>query len=193
MKENTVIMLGLVQKPPVIKINKNGEYVVGRIELLTVRRTRANEEMRLLGAPRLDTQYIISRNPIIIERRMTPIEEGDMVLVKGNMATRNTSKKYICPFCQVSNIYEGSTLIYIDPVYIEKWNPSMRILKTQRIVSLENQRSAIIYLLPETYVENQYTIVHRMAGRKNVNFSLRLEEKEELLKMDQIKRQIFLS
>lgn len=120
MKENTVIMLGLVHKPPVIKINKNGEYVVGRIELLTVRRTRANEEMRLLGAPRLDTQYIISRNPIIIERRMTPIEEGDMVLVKGNMATRNTSKKYICPFCQVSNIYEGSTLIYIDPVYIEK-------------------------------------------------------------------------
>lgn len=120
MKENTVIMLGLVQKPPVIKINKNGEYVVGRIELLTVRRTKANEEMRLLGAPRLDTQYIISRNPIIIERRMTPIEEGDMVLIKGNMATRNTSKKYICPFCQVSNIYDGSTLIYIDPVYIEK-------------------------------------------------------------------------
>ena len=120
MKENTVIMLGQVVKPPVIKVNKSGEYVVGRIELLTVRRTKANEEMRLLGAPRLDTQYIISRNPIIIERRMTPIEQGDMVLVKGNMATRNTSKRYICPFCQVPSIYEGSTLIYIDPVYIEK-------------------------------------------------------------------------
>lgn len=120
MKENTVIMMGRIQKPPFIKVNKNGEYVVGRIELLTVRRTKANEELRLLGTPRLDTQYIISRNPVIIEKRMVPLKEGDIVILKGNMATRNTSKRYICPFCGGANVYEGTTLIYIDPIFLEK-------------------------------------------------------------------------
>ena len=118
--ENTVFMVGRIMEKPLIKINAKQEFVVARIKLLTVRRTKANEELKLLGTPRIDNQYIITRNPKIIEHRIVPLKEGDMVLVKGTLSTRETKKKYTCPHCGTLNVYEGSIMIYVDPIFIEK-------------------------------------------------------------------------
>ena len=118
--ENTVFMMGRVMEKPMIKINDKQEFIVSRIKLLTVRRTKANNELKLMGTPRLDNQYIISRNPAIIEHRIVPLKEGDMVLVKGTLSTRETKKKYHCPHCGTLNVYEGSIMVYIDPIFIEK-------------------------------------------------------------------------
>jgi len=119
-RENTIFMYGRIMEKPLIKINSNGEFIVARIKLLTVRRSKANEELKLLGTPRLDIQYIITRNPKIIEKRISPLREGDMVLVKGNFSTRDVKKKHVCPHCGTVNLYEGAVMIYIDPVFIEK-------------------------------------------------------------------------
>lgn len=120
-KENTVFMYGIITERPTVKISsETKEFVVGRIKLLTVRRSYASEELRLKGAPRTDVQHVITRNPAIIEKRIVPLKEGDIVLVKGSICTRETQKKFRCPHCGVTNIYEGSVMVYIDPIFIEK-------------------------------------------------------------------------
>lgn len=117
-------MMGRLIEKPTIKINAKKEFVVGRIKLLTVRRSWANEELRLKGTPRTDVQYIITRNAAMIEKYLVPLTEGDIVLVKGSLCTRETKKKFTCPHCGVTNVYEGSVMVYVDPIFLEKINES---------------------------------------------------------------------
>lgn len=119
---NTAILYGIIQDKPTIKINEKGEFVVARIKLLTVRRSKANEEMRLQGSPRTDVQYVITRNPAMIEKIIVPLRKGDVILVKGTISTREVNKKFICPYCHETNLHEGGVMNYVDPIFIERTN-----------------------------------------------------------------------
>ena len=121
-KENTIFMMGILTEKPTIKVNTNKEFVVARIKIMTVRRSWANEELRLRGTPRTDIQYVITRNSGMIEKYIVPLTKGDVVLVKGSLSTRETKKRFTCPHCGIMNIYEGSVMVYVDPIFIEKVN-----------------------------------------------------------------------
>lgn len=121
-RENVAFLYGIIKDKPTIKINDKSEFVVARIKMLTVRRSWASEELRLKGAPRTDIQYVITRNPAMIEKHIVPLKQGDVILVKGTISTREVKKKYICPFCHEINVHEGGVMNYVDPIFIEKTN-----------------------------------------------------------------------
>lgn len=119
-RENTVYMLGVITEKPRIKVDANGNFKLARVVITTIRRTKMDENLRLVGTPRVDQQYIISRHPQIIEKRIVPLKIGDAVLVKGTLSTKDVSKSYICPYCEELCKYDGSVMTYIDPIFIER-------------------------------------------------------------------------
>lgn len=142
-KENTVIMLGEITKKPLVKVDGEGNFVVARLNILTVRRSWANEELKLKGTPRTDVQIIISRNENIIKKRIAPLKMGDIVLIKGTLCTRQVTKSYVCKHCGTINEYDGSIMVYVDPIFIEKISEP-----------IEDDKELAKYLLSKSEVSN---------------------------------------
>lgn len=117
---NMVFMMGKVISRPVIKLDKDGEYVSGRLEILTARRSGLSPKSRLAGEARSDQQLIQSRDPYIIEHKMAVLEEGDIIFLKGSLSTREVIKKMRCPYCSEIAQQSAGVIVYVDPISIIK-------------------------------------------------------------------------
>lgn len=117
---NRVYMMGKVISRPVIKLDKDGEYVSGRLEILTARRSGLSPKSRLAGEARSDEQLIQSRDPYVIEHKMAVLEEGDIIFLVGTLSTREVIKKMRCPHCSEIAQQSAGVIVYVDPIAIIK-------------------------------------------------------------------------
>lgn len=117
---NSVLMMGVIQNDPIIKITKSGEYVSASMTILTARRSYMNEKQNLAGIVRSDMQQIVTKNPYLIENFILNLEVGDLILATGTLSTKEITRKIRCPYCgEVDNHIMG-VKVYMDPKAILK-------------------------------------------------------------------------
>lgn len=120
-RENYVLLYGRVLKEPVLTVNEQGNYKLGSIVLQTARKSYATDSPFLGGTIRWDTPCIRSKREGLIRDVFSKIQVGDMLLVKGNLCSKEVVRAATCPYCGDKVRKPGGVMTYIDPisVYIE--------------------------------------------------------------------------
>ena len=111
-RHNEVILYAKVIREPVISFDENtGERKYGDIDLAVYRESSKK--------PRFDIPVSIrTQEPWLVEA-MEPLKPNDIVLCKGFLATMETLKRAICPYCGTKHKIQGN-LVYIAPIFLEK-------------------------------------------------------------------------
>ena len=117
---NHVLMMGVIQDDPIIKITKSGEYVSASLTILTARRSYMNEKQNLAGIVRSDLQQIVTKNAYLIENQIINLEAGDLIITTGTMSTKEVTRKIRCPYCGGVDDHIMGVKVYIDPKCILK-------------------------------------------------------------------------
>lgn len=114
---NQIILYGFVSDPARIIKQDDGTYIQGGISVLTApgKRTlsvsgRASRFVKLEYA----TIPVYTGNPDLIET-MDELKKGDIVLIKGNLITRNITKTKKCDVCGTPYIKKGM-LTFVNPI-----------------------------------------------------------------------------
>lgn len=121
---NQIFLYGMATDPAKIIKSESGEYIQGSINLTVAPGKRQIDDVKKgqKGLFRVEFSKlpILSGDPHIIEE-MANTKPGDIVLIKGNLLTRNVVKKKICPKCGTPYKKEG-VLTFISPIHysIEK-------------------------------------------------------------------------
>ena len=152
-KINTVILLGRIASKIRYKENKNTKELVSvKFALQVSRRQYANEDGALGGSLLLSAPFILSRNKDIM-KKMLEMSEGDIVILKGNLCTKELTRIICCPNedCEYEEQIDNSTIIYVDPVFI---------LKLAHIEDKEEANHMLLKDLPE--ISNQVLIEGRL-------------------------------
>lgn len=116
-KHNHVSMLGVIQRKPQVVV-QDGEYKQAIAFLRITRGPREVGDNRY--AVKYDYPVMISRDPKMIEQIDQWIV-GDVILVKGVIATTTIRKKSTCTNeeCGEANFFEG-LMVYINPIHLLK-------------------------------------------------------------------------
>lgn len=93
MKENTVYLYGQVSTTQIIK--EEGHYIKGMVIIKTISKSTS-----------FSTPLILSKNQEIIER-ISWLQKGDMIRIKGVVNVENVYKTQICPKCGKKNKVKG--------------------------------------------------------------------------------------
>lgn len=152
-KINTVILVGRIASKILLKKDREkNELLSVKFALQVSRRQYANEDGALGGSLLLSAPFILSRNKEIM-KRMADMEQGDLVLLKGNLCTKELTRIICCPKeeCDYEEQIENSTIIYVDPVFI---------LKLSHMPDQEAANYFILNELPE--ISNQVIIEGRL-------------------------------
>lgn len=123
-RHNHVYLYASVLKDPMISKDKEGNMFSAQVPLCVVQGNRSangiNTDSYVFDCPPLLTQ-----DPVLM-MDISKWKANDMVIVKGNLCTRDTTKKSICEHCGQMNAYPG-TVTYVSPIYCAK----IKSLKSQ--------------------------------------------------------------
>ena len=180
---NMIYMMGSVISKPTIKIDKDGNFIVGRITLLTARRSGLNSRQQLAGEVRSDEQLIMSRNPYMIEHRIAELSEGDIICVKGTLSTREVMKKVRCPYCSEIASESMGVIVYIDPLSIMKIKEAGELEPEEVIKFLAKNTEFSNYAMCfGTLVrEPRYSLDYEGATRREANIQVALNRKRQII------------
>lgn len=120
-KANTVNLYGRIVSKVEYRINpETMKFSSAKFILMVSRRQFAREDV-MSGDAFLSTAIIVGRDEKIIDS-MIGTEKGDMVLVKGNLSTRESNRVIFCKKedCDYREVIGRSITIYIDPVSVLK-------------------------------------------------------------------------
>lgn len=123
-KINTVILVGRIVTDVLCKRNRERDGIASvKFAVQVSRRQYANEDGVLGGSLLLSAPFVLSRNKDILNYVVeNNLRAGDIVLVKGNLCTKELTRLICCPNedCDYEEQIENSTIIYIDPVFVFK-------------------------------------------------------------------------
>lgn len=142
-RHNNVFLLGAIQSKATIRIDNQGNYVAAVCPIRVMRGTRDVGDGRY--TPKYDSPFIWSQNPELIEQ-MAKWEVGDMVEVKGTIATKTIQKSSTCPQCKESVRNEG-VLVYINPIHF------------LTVTHCETEDEMIEFLTAHQEISNQVQII----------------------------------
>lgn len=114
-KQNLAMLLGAVAKNCKVVKDAEGRSLYAMAYINVARGPRDVGDHRL---------YMKCDNPIIMARdeenvkKMETWKKGDIVMVKGVVASKHIMKSSFCPACGKKNSFPGS-LVYINPIYVE--------------------------------------------------------------------------
>lgn len=112
-RHNNVSLLGAVQTKATIRVDNQGNYVAAVCPIRVIRGDRDVGDKRY--TPKYDSPFIWSQDSALI-KQMAAWEVGDMVEVKGTIATKTIQKSSICPECKRS-VRNPGILVYINPIH----------------------------------------------------------------------------
>lgn len=121
---NQIFLYGLVTDPAKIIKSDDGAYVQGSINITVAPGKRQVEDVRKGQKGLFKVEYaklpVLSGDPSVIEK-MAETKAGDIILIKGNLLTKNVVKKKLCPKCGTPYKKDG-VLTFINPIHysIEK-------------------------------------------------------------------------
>ncbi len=120
---NQVILYAQAAGMPAITKNDEGELVHGRL-VVTVAPGQRDSGMKVRKRDLVKVRFgdlpIITENPDML-KVMDTIEEGDILLIKGTLTTKNAIKRKACPECGKMHVKQGTTT-FVHPIhmYVEK-------------------------------------------------------------------------
>ena len=124
-RHNIAFLYAQVYKKPEFKLNREtGEPEYGMMYLTVLRGYRDVKDGKLYT--KQDHPMVMTKEPTILQQ-MVELNENDIVLVKGTIASKNIRKGSFCPdeTCldengnRTKNIVDG-LLMYINPIYMQK-------------------------------------------------------------------------
>lgn len=112
---NYISLVGVIQeeKLPTIVKDKDGNYVTGIAFLRVARGPRAVGDGRV--HMKFDSPIIYTLDPERI-KEMDQWKGGDIIHVKGTIATKKIMKSSTCPHCGTKNHFPG-VLVYVNPIH----------------------------------------------------------------------------
>lgn len=126
---NQIFLYAQATEKPSITKKEDGSYIQGIVNLTVAPGSRDIEE-NVKGKKKLfhvefSRLPVYSGNPTIVET-MDQIQAGDIILIKGNLITRNVTKKKVCPKCGTPYTKAG-VLTFVNPIHlsIEQTNLSI--------------------------------------------------------------------
>lgn len=159
-KENTAFLYGVVTSTPVIKVNKENEFLNARITLTTIRRT-FERDLILTGKTKYSKVIVFTKNKEMVERIYeNNIHTGDMLLIKGTLCTMPSKKRFICPNCGNEIIIPGTTSVFVEPVYFKKCELDNSADEAQLLLDEAYEISNMLFIYgylcrsPEYYYDN---------------------------------------
>jgi len=122
MRENYVILLGVVVKNPEISfdLDKYGikTYRTGIVKVRTCREiVKANKDGEKTEINRWDHVTLFTKNEELIQRDLLNLMKGDLVRVKGTISTSEVTRVHVCQNCKYLNEYPGIDM-YVDPLSV---------------------------------------------------------------------------
>lgn len=114
-KQNLAMLLGAVAKNSKVVKDAEGNPLYAMAYINVARGPRDVGDHRVYM--KCDNPIIMSRDEDIV-RKMETWKKGDMVMVKGVVASRHIMKSSYCTHCKTKNSFPGS-FIYINPIYVE--------------------------------------------------------------------------
>lgn len=143
MRHNIAFLTGSVIKQPNVVTNEAGEDVMAIAFINVVRGFRSvGDHRKLIKA---DRPTIMTKEPELIAK-MKEWREGDIVEVKGTIATQKIRKTSNCSFCSARNQVDG-VLVYINPIY------------TRVVEHFDEQEECMKFLADNREVSNQVYVM----------------------------------
>ena len=159
-KENTAFLYGVATSTPVIKVNKENEFINARITLTTIRRT-FEKDLILSGKTKYSKVIIYTKNKSMVEHIYeSNIHPGDMIFIKGSLCTMPSKKRFICPHCGNEIIVPGTTSVFVEPIYIKKCETNNTEKEAQALLDEAYEISNMLFIYgylcrsPEYYFNN---------------------------------------
>jgi hypothetical protein len=183
-RENFVLMHGQVRGEPRITIGNDGVITKAMFTMRVLRRPTTNAE-NINGKLQIDCPVIYTRNQELAQM-IQSLKAGDMVDVRGVIASKECRKSTICPECEHKNIKDGN-IVYVTPIYICQRESSddvggLKMLKERSEISNIVNVIGNLCRDPEYYVDRnkkkyaQYQLA--------VNRRFRIKEDMEDIKTD---------
>lgn len=120
-RHNEVTLYGRVIQDPKLFYNSTDETNPSRTLLRVIGAISVVRGIRDFGAVdkriRIDVPIVLSQNKKIM-KLMKTWEVGDMILIRGTLATVNVTKSICCPNCQQMEPIK-TTLAFINPIFMK--------------------------------------------------------------------------
>lgn len=142
-RHNNVSLLGAIQSKATIRVDNQGNYIAAVCPIRVMRGNRDVGDRRY--TPKYDSPIIWSQDPALVGQ-MATWEVGDMIEVKGTVATKAIQKSSTCPQCKESVRNEG-TLVYINPIHFLK------------VAHCETDEEMIDFLTKHQEISNQVQVI----------------------------------
>lgn len=185
-RENTVILYGQVCRKPRI-LQKDDQYLTGKIILYTLRRSSATKQQILRGEARYDNIPVYSRNHAFIEKNMIGIEENDMVIVKGTLCTLEVEKTFYCQHCFQINKRDG-VIVFIDPIYIKRCERNIIDLTERDQLLMESEEISNVVKIMGTLCREPECDINEDYNRTECKFQIASNRNRHILEDDPEKR-----
>ena len=150
-RHNDAIIYGFVQRAPDIYISDDPAKPVckGMTQLLVVKDYR--KQNTFIDKINFQNLLIISGNKEQVEQ-MKRWEQGDMVLVKGAITTKDINKKKTCPHCNNANIRKGN-VVFINPIWSDILEKNVSVEEAAEKLKQRSEISNKIMVLGELCTE----------------------------------------
>lgn len=145
---NQIILYGKVCGLPVITKDKDGEPIRGRLTLLAAPGQRdelLSKRERNLKKVKYCKLPVLTGNQHLIQM-MSQIKENDIVLIKGNLTTRNVIKKTVCPDCKEIHSRNGM-LIFVTPIHMSVERTGLSAEEAEELVKEHCEISNVATIL----------------------------------------------
>lgn len=173
-RENFVLLHGQIQSTPKIYQSTEGTLTRAILAIKVLRRPYLNGNGEVLGGKlHVDCPIIMSGNEEII-RRISEMDQGDMVDIRGVLTTREVIKSTTCKACGHKNSVQGNT-VYITPIYICKRENHLDDIAGFELLKERSEISNVVILIgnlcrpPELYKDdsiNYATCQYQIAANR---------------------------
>lgn len=190
-RHNEVTLYGQVIQPPRLLYNTNDPGVPGRKLVRTIGSLAVLRGIRDFGAVdkriRLDIPIVLSQNEKIM-KLMKQWEQGDIVQIRGTLATVNVMKTLKCPECgQVEQI--PGTLCFINPIFMQTEYKTLSPEEGNREMRRCSEISNRITVIGKVCTEPEMFITDK--GQKITNYQLDIARKYRIKEDDDTNRHDF--
>lgn len=145
-RENLAFLHGQIQSKPRIYQDVDGTLTRAILAIKVIRRPYLHGNGEVQGGKlHIDCPIIMSGNEEII-KKVTQMEQGDMVDIRGVLTTREVLKSTICQKCGTKNSVQGNA-VYITPLYICRREEHLDTASGFELLKERNEISNIILLI----------------------------------------------
>ena len=145
-RENFVLLHGQIQSKPKIYQSTDGNLVRAILAVKVLRRPYLNGNGEVLGGRlHIDCPIIMTGNEDLI-RKITQMQQGDMVDIRGVLTTREVLKSTICKNCGSKNSVQGNS-VYITPIYVCRREEQLDTMAGFELLKERNEISNVVILI----------------------------------------------